>query len=45
VERLLGRFAAIYTMARERDVHARSGGSRVQAPDPLVESDLADVLF
>ena len=45
VERLLGRFAAIYTMARERDVHARSGGSRVQEPDPLVESDLADVLF
>ena len=44
-ERLLGRFAAIYTMARERDVHARSGGSRVQEPDPLVEADLADVLF
>ncbi len=44
-ERLLGRFAATYTMARERDVHARSGGSRVQEPDPLVEADLADVLF
>ena len=45
VERLLGRFAAIYTMAREREVHARSGGLRVQEPDPLVEPDLADVLF
>ena len=45
VERLLGRFAAIYTMAREREVHARSGGSGEQEPDPLVEADLADVLF
>ena len=45
VERLLGRFASIYTMAREREVHARSGGARVQEPGPLVELDLADVLF
>ena len=45
VEQLLGRFAVIYTMAREREVHARSGGLRVQEPEPLVESDLADVLF
>jgi methyl-accepting chemotaxis protein len=45
VERLLGRFSAIYTMAREREVHARSGGLHVQESDPLVEPDLADVLF
>jgi hypothetical protein len=45
VQQLLGRFATIYTMAREREVHARSGGPRLPGPDPLVESDLADVLF
>ncbi len=44
-ERLLARFAAVYTMAREREVHARSGGSVVQQSTVPDESDLADVLF
>ena len=45
VERLLERFTAVYTMAREREVHAESGGPRVQVPDQPIEPDLADVLF
>jgi hypothetical protein len=42
---MLARFATVYTMARERQVHARSGGSPVQEPKPAAEPDLADVLF
>jgi hypothetical protein len=45
MDRLLARFSAIYTMARERDIHARFAGPRVQEPDSAAEPDLADVLF
>jgi hypothetical protein len=45
VQRLLGRFAAVYTMARERQVHARFGGPVAQEASRAAEPDLADVLF
>lgn len=44
-ERLLARFGAVYTMARERQVHLQSGGPLVQQSDPVAEPDLSDVLF
>jgi hypothetical protein len=45
MERMLARFASVYTMAREREVHARCGGPAVQQSTAAAEPDLADVLF
>lgn len=45
IQQMLARFATVYTMARERQVHARSGGATVREPAPDPEPDLADVLF
>jgi hypothetical protein len=45
VDLLLAQFAAFYTMGRERQVHARCGGSPVQEPNAAAEPDMADLLF
>ena len=44
-QHLLAGFAAVYTMAREREVHTRFGGPSARPPPPQAETDLADVLF
>jgi hypothetical protein len=45
IDRLLAQFAQTYTMARERQLHARCGGSQVQEPKAATEPDMADLLF
>jgi hypothetical protein len=45
MDRLLARFTAVYTMAREREVHLRCVGTRGQEPSQAAAPDLADVLF
>jgi hypothetical protein len=45
VEPLLVRFASVYTMARERQVHMRFGGPATQDASLAAEPDLADVFF